>query len=128
MLIFERSRPGRRNRVQAPVAGDAGLAIPERFLRRSPPWLPEVSELDAVRHYTALSQRNYSVDTHFYPLGSCTMKYNPRVCNHLAMLAPFLERHPAAPDGTGQGFLACMFELQQMLAAMTGMAAVSLAP
>ena len=128
MLIFDRSRPGRRSHAQTPAGADRELAIPGRFLRRSPPQLPEVSELDAVRHYTALSQRNYSVDTHFYPLGSCTMKYNPRVCNSLAMLAPFLERHPAAPDRTGQGFLACMFELQEILAELTGMAAVTLAP
>ncbi len=81
-----------------------------------------------MRHYTALSQKNYSIDTHFYPLGSCTMKYNPRVCNHLSMLTQFLARHPDAPDDTGQGFLACMFELQEMLNDVTGMAAVSLAP
>ena len=87
-----------------------------------------MSELDAVRHYTSLSQKNFSIDTHFYPLGSCTMKYNPRACNAAAMLPQFLARHPAAPDDTGQGFLACMFELQEMLKEVTGMAAVSLAP
>jgi hypothetical protein len=65
--------------------------------------LPEVSELDAVRHYTRLSQLNFSIDTHFYPLGSCTMKYNPRACNTLAMLPQFLGRHPLAPDETGPG-------------------------
>jgi len=110
----------------------AGLApssaIPDKFLRTHPPLLPEVSELDAVRHYTSLSQKNFSIDTHFYPLGSCTMKYNPRACHALAMLPQFLARHPAAPDDTGQGFLACMFELQEMLKEVTGMAAVSLAP
>jgi hypothetical protein len=90
--------------------------------------LPQVSELDAVRHYTNLSRRNFSIDTHFYPLGSCTMKYNPRACNALAMLPQFLARHPSAPAATGQGFLACMFELQEMLMDVTGMAGVSLAP
>lgn len=128
MLIFELSKPGRRNPAQAPAVPVGESAIPPQFLRAQPPALPEVSELDAVRHYTALSQNNYSIDTHFYPLGSCTMKYNPRSCNHLAMLPEFLARHPDAPDDTGQGFLACMFELQEMLKDVTGMAAVSLAP
>ena len=128
MLIFERSRPGRLNASQAPRRPGERAAIPQHFLRTRPPRLPEVSELDAVRHYTSLSQKNFSIDTHFYPLGSCTMKYNPRACNAAAMLPQFLARHPAAPDDTGQGFLACMFELQEMLTEVTGMAAVSLAP
>jgi glycine dehydrogenase subunit 2 len=81
-----------------------------------------------VRHYTRLSQLNFSIDTQFYPLGSCTMKYNPRACNSLAMLPQFLARHPASPDETGQGFLASMFELQEMLKDVTGMAGVSMAP
>jgi glycine dehydrogenase subunit 2 len=128
MLIFHLSQPGRRNGAQAVGPRADKLEIPERFLRREPPLLPEVSELDAVRHYTALSQKNFSIDTHFYPLGSCTMKYNPRSGNTLAMLPQFLARHPDAPDDTGQGFLACLFELQEMLKNVTGMAAVSLAP
>jgi len=128
MLIFERSRSGRQNRAQSPGAVAQPGDIPASLLRKAPPRLPEVSELDAVRHYTALSQRNYSVDTHFYPLGSCTMKYNPRACNAAAMLPQFLARHPEAPDSTGQGLLACLHELQEMLKAVTGMAAVSLAP
>jgi glycine dehydrogenase subunit 2 len=128
MLIFELSKPGRRNRAQAVTTEDRASEIPGRMLRQSAPLLPEVSELDAVRHYTALSQKNFSIDTHFYPLGSCTMKYNPRGANALAMLPQFLARHPAAPDETGQGFLACLFELQEMLKTVTGMAAVSLAP
>ena len=127
MLIFELSRPGRRNASQAPRCAAPG-AIPESLRRSSQPLLPEVSELDAVRHYTNLSRKNFSIDTHFYPLGSCTMKYNPRACNSLAMLPQFLARHPAAPDDTGQGFLACLFELQEMLRDVTGMAGVSLAP
>src|SRR5688572_23540946 len=128
MLIFELSQPGRRNRAQSAKAPPGNLEIPERFLRRDPPLLPEVSELDALRHYTALSQKNFSIDTHFYPLGSCTMKYNPRGSNAAAMLPELLARHPDAPDETGQGFLACMYELQEMLKGVTGMAAVSLAP
>ena len=128
MLIFELSRSGRRNPAQAPAVAGAAGAIPERYLRTKPPLLPEASELDVVRHYTGLSQKNYSIDTHFYPLGSCTMKYNPRASNALAMLPQFLARHPAAPDDTGQGFLACLLELQEMLRSVTGMAEVSLAP
>ncbi|NTV94470.1 MAG: aminomethyl-transferring glycine dehydrogenase subunit GcvPB, partial [Thiobacillus sp.] len=85
-------------------------------------------ELDAVRHYTRLSQKNFAIDTQFYPLGSCTMKYNPRACNSLAMLPQFLARHPLADADTGQGFLSAMFDLQSMLKEVTGMAAVSMAP
>ena len=128
MLIFELSRKGRRNPSQAPHAAPGLNAIPDDYRRTSRPLLPEVSELDAVRHYTNLSRKNFSIDTQFYPLGSCTMKYNPRACNHLAMLPQFLARHPDAPADTGQGFLACMFELQEMLKDVTGMAGVSLAP
>ena len=129
MLIFERSRPGRINRVQSPAdAAVAAAAIPASLLRADPPALPEVSELDAVRHYTLLSQRNYSIDTQFYPLGSCTMKYNPRACNAAALLPQFLALHPAALEEPGQGFLACMYELQEILKSVTGMSAISLAP
>ena len=125
-VIFELSRSGRGAIAQHPPAAEA--VIPARFRRRRQPMLPEVSELQAVRHYTRLSQLNYSIDTQFYPLGSCTMKYNPRACNSLAMLPEFLGRHPLAPASTGQGVLACLFELQEMLKAVTGMAAVSLTP
>ncbi|MGE5524388.1 MAG: aminomethyl-transferring glycine dehydrogenase subunit GcvPB [Rhodospirillaceae bacterium] len=128
MLIFERSRSGRINGAQTPGKAASLAGIPPLYLRKTPPRLPEVSELDAVRHYTALSQRNYSVDTHFYPLGSCTMKYNPRASNAAAMLPQFLARHPDAPDSTGQGFLQCLYELQEMLKAVTGMTEVTLAP
>jgi glycine dehydrogenase subunit 2 len=125
-LIFAHSRPGRRAVAQAPAAAKAD--IPEGLKRRERPRLPEVSELDAVRHYTRLSRLNFSIDTHFYPLGSCTMKYNPRACNTLAMLPGFVDRHPLAPESTGQGFLACMWELQEILREVTGMKAVSLTP
>jgi glycine dehydrogenase subunit 2 len=126
-LIFEHSRPGRRATAQAP-ATRAQADIPAAFRRREAPRLPEVSELDAVRHYTRLSRLNFSIDTNFYPLGSCTMKYNPRACNTLALLPGFLNRHPLAPESTGQGFLACMWELQEILREVTGMKAVSLTP
>ena len=126
-LIFERSRAGRRAFAQAPLDDREG-GIPETQARKDRPILPEVSELQVVRHYTRLSQENFSIDTHFYPLGSCTMKYNPRVCNSLALLPGFAGRHPLGPESHGQGFLACMYELQDMLMAVTGMEAVSLTP
>ena len=136
MLIFERSHPGRRNAAQAPHHATAasgpstGLrtGIPAALLREDRPLLPEASEMDVVRHYTRLSQKNFSIDTHFYPLGSCTMKYNPRACNTLAMLPNFLARHPLAPEATGQGVLACLYDLQEILKDVTGMAGVSLMP
>jgi glycine dehydrogenase subunit 2 len=126
-LIFEKSRQGRRAFAQAPVnAPDTD--IPAAFLRQDRPRLPEASELQVVRHYTRLSQKNFSIDTQFYPLGSCTMKYNPRACNALALLPGFAGRHPLGPVSHGQGFLQCMYELQEMLKAVTGMVAVSLTP
>jgi glycine dehydrogenase subunit 2 len=128
MLIFERSQANRRNAAQAPSAPVACDDIPAHLRRKTRPLLPEVSEMDAVRHYTRLSQKNFSIDTHFYPLGSCTMKYNPRAGNQLAMLPQLLARHPLSSENTGQGFLACMHELQEMLKEVTGMAAVSLTP
>jgi glycine dehydrogenase subunit 2 len=125
-LIFELSKAGRGAVTQFPprVAGSA--QVPSHLRRSAPPGLPEVSELQAVRHYTRLSQMNFSIDTHFYPLGSCTMKYNPKACNTYAMLPEFLGRHPLGPEP--QGFLACMYELQEMLQEITGMTAVSLTP
>jgi glycine dehydrogenase subunit 2 len=127
-LIFEHSRPGRGARGQWPKAEAAAVTVPDELRRRRRPLLPEVSELDAVRHYTRLSQLNFSIDTHFYPLGSCTMKYNPKACNAAAMLPEFLGRHPLAPNEHGQGFLLCMHELQEMLKAVTGMRGVALSP
>jgi glycine dehydrogenase subunit 2 len=126
--IFEYSRPGRGADAQRPAAVAAASGIPERLRRRQRPALPEVSELEVVRHFTRLSQLNFSIDTHFYPLGSCTMKYNPKACHQYAMLPEFLGRHPLAPASQGQGFLACMYELQEMLKEVTGMQGVSLNP
>ena len=129
MLIFELSEPGRTAAAQLPAAIEVPADLPDQFRRKTPIGLPEVSELQALRHYTNLSRKNFSIDTQFYPLGSCTMKYNPRACNSLAMLDGFLARHPYAPDSLSQGFLSCMYELQEMLADVTGMkGGVSLAP
>ena len=125
-LIFEHSSPGRAATAQFPHGAKAD--VPEKLRRKKPAALPQVSELQTVRHFTRLSQLNFSIDTHFYPLGSCTMKYNPRACNQYAMLPEFLDRHPLAPTSAGQGFLACMYELQEMLKEVTGMQGVSLTP
>jgi glycine dehydrogenase subunit 2 len=128
MLIHELSRTGRRATAQAPLSTADVPALPESLRRRRRAALPEVSELQVVRHYTRLSQQNFSIDTHFYPLGSCTMKYNPRACHALASLPGFLARHPLAPASRSQGLLACLHDLQEILKEVTGMHAVSLAP
>ena len=126
--IFEKSRVGRRSMAQMPMAVEVDVNIPSHLLRSEAPQLPEVSELQVVRHFTNLSKKNFSIDTHFYPLGSCTMKYNPRGCNRMASLPGFLARHPYAEEELSQGFLACMYDLQEILKEVTGMQAVSLTP
>ena len=134
MLIYEQSQPGRSAVAQHPAArptaaGASIQDIPAALLRDTPVGLPEVSELQVVRHYTNLSRKNFSIDTQFYPLGSCTMKYNPRACHSLALLDGFASRHPYAPESLSQGFLACMHDLQEILADVTGMkGGVSLSP
>lgn len=129
MLIFEQSQPGRSAVAQHPAATIVPADIPVTLLRDTPVGLPEVSELQVVRHYTKLSRKNFSIDTNFYPLGSCTMKYNPRACHSLALLDGFANRHPYAPESLSQGFLACMHDLQEILADVTGMkGGVSLSP
>ena len=127
-VIFEHSRPGRGATDQWPALVPEATDIPAALKRKTAPLLPEVSELETVRHFTRLSQLNFSIDTHFYPLGSCTMKYNPKACNQYAMLPELLSRHPLAPESHSQGFLTCMYELQEMLKEVTGMQAVSLTP
>lgn len=127
-MIFEQSCAGRSSVAQLPQELPDIHDIPAEMLREDPAALPEVSELQVVRHYTRLSQQNFSIDTHFYPLGSCTMKYNPRACNTLAMLPGFLRLHPLAPAAGMQGFMACLYELQEILKAVTGMQGVSLTP
>jgi glycine dehydrogenase subunit 2 len=127
-VIFELSKRGRGATSQFPPRATAVAALPAHLRRLAAPLLPAVSELQVVRHFTRLSQMNFSIDTHFYPLGSCTMKYNPKACNTYAMLPEFLGRHPLGPESQAQGFLACMFELQEMLKDITGMKGVSLTP
>jgi glycine dehydrogenase subunit 2 len=126
-LIFERSRPGRRG-ARPPHHDEPDLAalLGEHQLRDAPPRLPEVSELDLVRHFTQLAHRQFSIDGNVYPLGSCTMKYNPKVHEDAAAL--FQDLHPNQAPESAQGTLQLLFELQRDLAALTGMDAVSLQP
>ncbi len=131
MLIFEKSDKGRSAKAQySSEYREAAECneLPADLMRREPADLPAVSELQVVRHYTNLSQKNFAIDTHFYPLGSCTMKYNPRGAHRAASIPGFLNRHPLAPEQFSQGFLSCMFELQEYLKDVTGMRAVSLTP
>ncbi|MBV1881660.1 MAG: aminomethyl-transferring glycine dehydrogenase subunit GcvPB [Pseudomonadales bacterium] len=128
MLIFEQSSSGRRATSQAPAETVDISGIPKHLRRKKSALLPEVSELQVVRHYTNLSRKNYSIDTQFYPLGSCTMKYNPRGANRAASLPGFLARHPLAPESASQGYMACIFELQEIIKDVTGMKGVSLTP
>ena len=127
-LIFEQSRAGRYARAQAPAESTQKLDIPTQFLRQDEPCLPEVSELQVVRHYTNLSRKNFSIDTQFYPLGSCTMKYNPRGVHRLALSDGFINHHPLSLEVHSQGYMACAYELQEILKAMTGLRGVSLTP
>lgn len=127
-LIFERSAKGRYAHSQTPRMRHDLTDIPEPLRRKKRALLPEVSELQVVRHYTNLSRKNFSIDTQFYPLGSCTMKYNPRGAHKAAMLPGFLARHPLAPLSHSQGFLACLYDLQEVLMEVTGMKGVSLTP
>lgn len=128
-LIFEKGAPNRTAVTQLISVNEKSVShIPETLLRKNKPLLPEVSELQVVRHYTNLSRRNFSIDTGFYPLGSCTMKYNPRAVHRFASDAAWLNRHPLTPESANQGLLECLYELQTMLAEITGMKAVSLTP
>jgi glycine dehydrogenase subunit 2 len=130
-LIFELSSPGRiafsLPECDVPTS-DVRALIPEQYLRQAPAELPEVSEVDVIRHYSRLSRLNYGVDTHFYPLGSCTMKYNPRINEDMARLPGFARLHPLTPEAASQGALGLMYELASELAEIAGMDAVSLQP
>lgn len=131
-LIFDTSRKGRHAGAQWPeqTASIATLCddLPAGLLRKQAPTLPEASELQVVRHYTNLSRKNFSIDTHFYPLGSCTMKYNPRGVHRLASLPGFLAHHPFSLEEHSQGYMACVYELQEILKTVTGMKGAALSP
>lgn len=129
-LIFELSRPGRTG-YQLPADNygvDALSEIPADLLRKNAPELPEVNEMDVVRHYTNLSNKNFGVDTGFYPLGSCTMKYNPKINEEIAAMPEFASLHPLQPAETAQGALELYYNLQQALASISGLAEFTLNP
>jgi glycine dehydrogenase subunit 2 len=125
-LIFERGQEGRANRYLE-EGQPLERFLPKSTLREELP-LPDNSELDVVRHYTKLSQRSFGIDVGFYPLGSCTMKYNPRVNDTIASRRAFAELHPYTPDSLAQGALQVMYELERSLSSLFGMAAFSLNP
>lgn len=126
-LSFDLGRPGRSGADLPPLDVPEAKPLPPA-LQRGELSLPEMSQLDVVRYFTRLSQRNYGVDTGFYPLGSCTMKYNPAVNEAIAALPGFAEAHPLQPPETAEGALALMFDLQAMLCEIAGLDACSLAP
>ncbi|KSU49216.1 glycine dehydrogenase [Exiguobacterium indicum] len=130
-LIFEISKPGRiAYSLPLPTVDEVAVEelLPTSMLRKEDVALPEVSELDLVRHYTALSNRNHGVDSGFYPLGSCTMKYNPKINEDMARLPGFAHIHPLQPVESVQGALGLMYDLQEKLAVITGMDEVTLQP
>ena len=130
-LLFELSKPSRRAaRLPSSDVGDTPIdeLLPSDSIASSPPLLPELAEPDVVRHYTNLSTLNMSVDTHFYPLGSCTMKYNPKRNERMASSPGIANLHPYQPENSLQGLLELLYELQQMLAEISGLPGVSLQP
>ncbi|MDB5312440.1 MAG: glycine dehydrogenase subunit 2 [Gemmataceae bacterium] len=131
-LVFELSHSGRRcHRLPAcdvPSSSAVADLLPADHRAATAPPLPEVGEIDLIRHYTNLSTRNMSIDTNFYPLGSCTMKYNPKRHERLAALPGFADLHPLQDDATTQGMLELLYEMQQFLAEISGLPAVSLQP
>jgi len=124
--IYEMSSPGRVG-LRFPASDVPSFELPEGFVRQNLP-LPELSELDVIRHFTNLSRLNYAIDIGYYPLGSCTMKYNPKINEETARLTGFAYSHPLQPVETVQGNLALMYELQGWLAEISGFAGVSLQP
>jgi glycine dehydrogenase subunit 2 len=127
-LIFEKSQAGRRGGEPPRYEGLRRVDVPEELRRSAPPRLPELAEPEILRHFTELSTRNFGIDTGFYPLGSCTMKYNPRINERLVALPGFAHLHPLQEEDGAQGALELMRRLQEILAEVTGLHAVSLQP
>src|SRR5919197_293471 len=126
-LIFEKSQPGRRG-GELPSYDLPRPDIPDELRRARPPRLPELAEPEILRHFTELSTRNFGIDTGFYPLGSCTMKYNPRVNERLLGLPGFAHLHPLQEEDGMQGALELMWRLQEILCEISGLHACSLQP
>src|SRR5690242_18126501 len=130
-LLFELSQPGRRAAVfpaSDVPAQPLDELIPAKYRAGTAPDLPEVTEPEVIRHFVNLSTKNMSVDTHFYPLGSCTMKYNPKRHERLAGLPGIVDLHPNETDEHSQGMLELLFTMQEMLGEIAGLPAVSLQP
>ncbi len=132
-LIFEKSVPGRRGLKNPIPDTGASAQIPQKYLREKACPLPEVTELDVVRHFTSLSHQNFSVDTNFYPLGSCTMKYNPKFTEEAARMPGFAGLHPLLPqlrqgEKLAQGALEVLYEMERLLCEITGMEAFTMQP
>ena len=130
-LIFEKSVEGRHGNYLPPSdvpVKQIHELIPEELSRKKAPLLPQLTEVEVVRHYTRLSQLNYGVDTGFYPLGSCTTKYNPKINEDAANLNGFSQLHPYQPVESVQGALELMYKTQEYLAEITGMDAFTLQP
>jgi glycine dehydrogenase subunit 2 len=127
-LLFELSRPGRRSHRLPECDVPASAGLPASALSEGPPPLPEVGEIDLIRHFVNLSVRNMSIDTNFYPLGSCTMKYNPKRHERLAALPGMANVHPLQSDESCQGMLEMLWQMQNILAEIAGLDAVSLQP
>src|SRR4051794_14828541 len=126
-LIFEKSQAGRRG-GELPKHDVPAAEVPPELRRASPPRLPELAEPEVLRHFTELSTRNFGIDTGFYPLGSCTMKYNPRINERVVGLPGFAQLHPLVEDDAAQGALELEWHLQNILLEVTGLDAVSLQP
>ena len=132
-LIYEKSSVGRPGVQMSSIQISETENIPEKYLRKSPAELPEVSEAEVVRHFTALSRLNFSIDTHFYPLGSCTMKYNPKSCEAAAAIPNLTDVHPLWPQLLGgglltQGSLSILYNLERLLSEITGLDEFTLQP
>ncbi len=130
-LIFEKSTPGRKAYSLPPIDTpevELTTLLPEEIIRQEPAQLPELSEVDVVRHFTRLSQMNYGVDTGFYPLGSCTMKYNPKINENMSRLPGFALAHPYQPEELSQGALKLMYDLSEILSEIAGMDKFTLQP
>jgi glycine dehydrogenase subunit 2 len=132
-LVFEKSVPGRRGVCSGPSDVSTTINIQDDLLRDEAAALPELSELDVIRHFTELSRRNFGVDTNFYPLGSCTMKYNPKVAERIASYPGFAHLHPLLPQlrmggMLTQGALAILYDMDRLLQEITGMAGFTMQP
>src|SRR5450432_1800646 len=125
-LLFEKGAPGRGSDFVTP-AGSPEDYLDAALLRKDLP-LPDLAEFEVTRHFVALSHRNFSVDTNFYPLGSCTMKYNPKLNEAVSAFPGFTDLHPLDSDGNAQGALKMMFTLERTLSSLFGMDAFSLMP